>query len=136
MTSTAASTSSSRRSAARRARPAAPPLLRGRVRVAPAPQRLPRLPLRPWAEAVEPAAPAAPVDVPPAPVVAVSAKPVLEPRSLTDSGAFVSAAGLTVDEVTATAGFRTPETLRRAFARRVGASPTEYRDRFRSFQPA
>jgi transcriptional regulator GlxA family with amidase domain len=44
--------------------------------------------------------------------------------------------GLSVDEVAATAGFGTPETLRRAFARRVGASPTEYRDRFRSFQPA
>jgi transcriptional regulator GlxA family with amidase domain len=43
---------------------------------------------------------------------------------------------LTVDEVAATAGFGTPETLRRSFARRVGASPTEYRDRFRSFQPA
>jgi transcriptional regulator GlxA family with amidase domain len=43
---------------------------------------------------------------------------------------------LTIDEVAATAGFGTPETLRRAFARRVGASPAEYRDRFRSFQPA
>jgi transcriptional regulator GlxA family with amidase domain len=43
---------------------------------------------------------------------------------------------LTIDEVAATAGFGTPETLRRAFARRVGVSPTEYRDRFRSFQPA
>lgn len=43
---------------------------------------------------------------------------------------------LNVDEVAVTAGFGTPETLRRAFARRVGASPTEYRDRFRSFQPA
>jgi transcriptional regulator GlxA family with amidase domain len=43
---------------------------------------------------------------------------------------------LTIDEVAATAGFGTPETLRRAFARRVGASPTEYRDRFRSVQPA
>jgi transcriptional regulator GlxA family with amidase domain len=43
---------------------------------------------------------------------------------------------LTVDEVAATSGFGTPETLRRSFARRVGASPTEYRDRFRSFQPA
>ena len=43
---------------------------------------------------------------------------------------------LSVDEVAASAGFGTPETLRRAFARRVGASPTEYRDRFRSFQPA
>jgi len=43
---------------------------------------------------------------------------------------------LTVDDVAVTAGFGTPETLRRAFARRVGASPTEYRDRFRSFAPA
>jgi transcriptional regulator GlxA family with amidase domain len=43
---------------------------------------------------------------------------------------------LSVDEVAATAGFGTPETLRRSFARRVGASPTEYRDRFRSFQSA
>ncbi len=43
---------------------------------------------------------------------------------------------LPVDEVAATAGFGTPDTLRRAFARRVGASPTEYRDRFRSFTPA
>ena len=44
--------------------------------------------------------------------------------------------GLPVDDVAAGAGFGTPETMRRAFARRVGASPTEYRDRFRSFQPA
>jgi transcriptional regulator GlxA family with amidase domain len=43
---------------------------------------------------------------------------------------------LSVDEVAATSGFGTPETLRRSFARRVGATPTEYRDRFRSFQPA
>jgi transcriptional regulator GlxA family with amidase domain len=43
---------------------------------------------------------------------------------------------LSVDEVAATAGFGTSETLRRAFARRVGASPTDYRERFRSFQPA
>ncbi len=40
-----------------------------------------------------------------------------------------------VDAVAATAGFGTPETLRRAFARRVGASPIQYRDRFRSLQP-
>jgi transcriptional regulator GlxA family with amidase domain len=38
---------------------------------------------------------------------------------------------LTVDQVAAAAGFGTPETLRRAFGRRVGASPTEYRERFR-----
>jgi transcriptional regulator GlxA family with amidase domain len=43
---------------------------------------------------------------------------------------------LAVDQVAVTAGFGTPETMRRAFARRVGATPTEYRDRFRSFQPA
>ncbi|HEY5171072.1 MAG TPA: GlxA family transcriptional regulator [Acidimicrobiia bacterium] len=42
---------------------------------------------------------------------------------------------LGIDEVAASAGFGTSETLRRAFARRVGANPTEYRDRFRSFQP-
>ncbi len=38
---------------------------------------------------------------------------------------------LGVDDVARSAGFGTPETLRRAFARRVGASPTEYRARFR-----
>jgi transcriptional regulator GlxA family with amidase domain len=35
-----------------------------------------------------------------------------------------------VDDVARAAGFGTPETLRRAFARRVGASPTDYRERF------
>ncbi len=40
--------------------------------------------------------------------------------------------GLGVDDVAETVGFGTPETLRRAFARRVGASPAEYRNRFRS----
>jgi len=39
--------------------------------------------------------------------------------------------GLSVVDVACAAGFGTPETLRRAFARRVGASPIEYRDRFR-----
>ena len=39
--------------------------------------------------------------------------------------------GLPVDGVARAAGFGTAETMRRAFARRVGASPTEYRDRFR-----
>jgi transcriptional regulator GlxA family with amidase domain len=39
--------------------------------------------------------------------------------------------GLPVDGIARTAGFGTVETMRRAFARRVGASPTEYRDRFR-----
>jgi transcriptional regulator GlxA family with amidase domain len=43
---------------------------------------------------------------------------------------------LSVEEVAATAGFGTTETLRRAFARRVGASPSDYRERFRSFEPA
>lgn len=36
-----------------------------------------------------------------------------------------------IDEVSRTAGFGTAETTRRAFARRVGTSPSEYRDRFR-----
>ena len=39
--------------------------------------------------------------------------------------------GIAVDAVARDAGFGTVETMRRAFARRVGASPTEYRDRFR-----
>jgi transcriptional regulator GlxA family with amidase domain len=39
--------------------------------------------------------------------------------------------GLPVDGVARAAGFGTVETMRRAFARRVGASPSEYRDRFR-----
>ena len=38
---------------------------------------------------------------------------------------------LPVDGIARTAGFGTVETMRRAFARRVGASPSEYRDRFR-----
>ena len=40
--------------------------------------------------------------------------------------------GLSAADVASAAGFGTPETMRRAFARRVGASPIEYRDRFRS----
>jgi transcriptional regulator GlxA family with amidase domain len=36
-----------------------------------------------------------------------------------------------IDEIARTAGFGTAETTRRAFARRVGINPTEYRDRFR-----
>jgi transcriptional regulator GlxA family with amidase domain len=36
-----------------------------------------------------------------------------------------------IAEISRTAGFGTAETTRRAFARRVGTSPTEYRDRFR-----
>lgn len=35
-----------------------------------------------------------------------------------------------VDQVAASCGFGTPETLRRAFARRLGVSPAQYRDRF------
>jgi transcriptional regulator GlxA family with amidase domain len=38
---------------------------------------------------------------------------------------------LPVDGVARAAGFGTVDTMRRAFARRIGASPTEYRDRFR-----
>jgi transcriptional regulator GlxA family with amidase domain len=40
--------------------------------------------------------------------------------------------GLTVDDVAAAAGFGTIETMRRAFARRVGVNPAAYRDRFQS----
>lgn len=40
--------------------------------------------------------------------------------------------GLPVEDVAVAAGFGTVETLRRAFARRVGASPRDYRDRFRA----
>jgi transcriptional regulator GlxA family with amidase domain len=36
-----------------------------------------------------------------------------------------------VELVAAQCGFGTPETMRRAFARRVGSSPAEYRARFR-----
>jgi transcriptional regulator GlxA family with amidase domain len=39
--------------------------------------------------------------------------------------------GLSAADVARASGFGTPETLRRAFSRRVGASPIEYRDRFR-----
>jgi transcriptional regulator GlxA family with amidase domain len=44
--------------------------------------------------------------------------------------------GLPVDAIARAAGFGTAETMRRAFARRVGASPTDYRDRFRPARPA
>jgi transcriptional regulator GlxA family with amidase domain len=44
--------------------------------------------------------------------------------------------GLPVDGIARAAGFGTAETMRRAFARRVGASPTDYRDRFRPSLPA
>jgi len=39
--------------------------------------------------------------------------------------------GLSASDVARAAGFGTPETMRRAFARRIGTSPVEYRDRFR-----
>jgi transcriptional regulator GlxA family with amidase domain len=40
--------------------------------------------------------------------------------------------GLAVEDVAAAAGFGTVETMRRAFARRVGVNPAAYRDRFQS----
>ena len=40
--------------------------------------------------------------------------------------------GLAVEDVAAAAGFGTVETIRRAFARRVGVNPAAYRERFRS----
>lgn len=36
-----------------------------------------------------------------------------------------------IDQIAVTCGFGTPETMRRAFARRLGVSPAEYRQRFR-----
>src|SRR5204863_7473222 len=36
-----------------------------------------------------------------------------------------------IETVASRAGFGTPETMRRAFARRVGVAPAEYRARFR-----
>ncbi len=40
--------------------------------------------------------------------------------------------GVAVDDIARAAGFGTVETMRRAFARRVGASPRDYRNRFRT----
>jgi transcriptional regulator GlxA family with amidase domain len=37
----------------------------------------------------------------------------------------------TIDEIARSSGFGTPETLRRAFARRIGVAPGDYRERFR-----
>jgi transcriptional regulator GlxA family with amidase domain len=41
-----------------------------------------------------------------------------------------------IDRVADRCGFGTPETMRRAFARRVGVAPTEYRNRFRTPTPS
>jgi transcriptional regulator GlxA family with amidase domain len=37
-----------------------------------------------------------------------------------------------VELVAGACGFGTPETMRRVFARRLGVSPSDYRERFRS----
>lgn len=42
--------------------------------------------------------------------------------------------GLSIDDVATASGFGTVETLRRAFARRVGINPRAYRERFRPAQ--
>lgn len=44
----------------------------------------------------------------------------------------LEATATSVDAVAASCGFGTPETLRRVFARRLGVSPAQYRDRFRT----
>jgi transcriptional regulator GlxA family with amidase domain len=44
--------------------------------------------------------------------------------------------GLPGPEIARAAGFGTPETMRRAFTRRVGVSPLDYRDRFRPTRAA
>jgi transcriptional regulator GlxA family with amidase domain len=43
---------------------------------------------------------------------------------------------LSVDEISRAAGFGTVETMRRTFSRRIGASPTDYRERFPARQSA
>lgn len=43
-----------------------------------------------------------------------------------------SAADVSIKRIATTSGFASPEAFRRAFARRVGVTPTEYRARFRS----
>ncbi|GAB3456258.1 GlxA family transcriptional regulator [Streptomonospora sediminis] len=50
-------------------------------------------------------------------------------RRLEDTGAGV-------EETARSCGFRTPETMRRAFIRALGMSPAEYRSRFRPRDPA
>jgi len=40
-----------------------------------------------------------------------------------------------IEQIAASCGFGTPETLRRAFARRLGVAPSSYRDRFTSTRP-
>jgi len=44
--------------------------------------------------------------------------------------------GMSIERVAEAAGFGTPESLRRAFARRIGLSPREYRARFGAAAPA
>jgi transcriptional regulator GlxA family with amidase domain len=45
--------------------------------------------------------------------------------------------GEAIDQIARRCGFGTPETMRRAFHRRLGVGPAEYRDRFRSaLEPA
>lgn len=44
--------------------------------------------------------------------------------------------GTPVEAIAETCGFGTPETLRRAFARRLGVSPSQYRDRFNAHAEA
>jgi transcriptional regulator GlxA family with amidase domain len=43
---------------------------------------------------------------------------------------------LALDDIATAAGFANSDTFRRAFVRRVGTNPSDYRDRFRSLQPA
>jgi transcriptional regulator GlxA family with amidase domain len=45
---------------------------------------------------------------------------------------FFEDADLTVEQVARRSGFGEPDTMRRAFLRRLGVAPREYRDRFRS----
>jgi transcriptional regulator GlxA family with amidase domain len=45
--------------------------------------------------------------------------------------AMIQTTSASFEQIAASSGFGTPETLRRAFRRRMGVSPSKYRDRFR-----
>jgi transcriptional regulator GlxA family with amidase domain len=62
--------------------------------------------------------------------VGVSPAVYVERVRLETARRLLESTGLSIDRVAEGAGFGTPESLRRAFARRVGVSPREYRARF------
>jgi transcriptional regulator GlxA family with amidase domain len=68
--------------------------------------------------------------------VGVSPASYVESLRLERAKLLLEGTPLSIKEVGRRCGFGTVETLRRSFARGVGASPGEYRDRFRSSPPA